>query len=68
MAHASETEIERAARRVREDEEHLLRQREIVDRLGPEGELAAVAWELLASYEQILVGDREHLARLRAGG
>ena len=65
MIGTSETEIEMVERHVREAEEHVARQREIVDRLLPSGEVAEMARSLLIQYEETLSLQRAHLARLR---
>ena len=60
----AEAELEMAARHVREGEEHVTRQREIVDQLPASGEVADMARMLLAEYEETLDLHRLHLARL----
>ena len=64
MDHTGETEIEMVQRHVREREEHVARQREIVERLPPSGEVAEMAHALLAELEKTLAHHRAHLARL----
>ena len=64
MAHPGETELETVRRHVREGAEHIARQREIVDRLPPKGEVAEMARALLAEYKKAQASHREHLARL----
>ncbi|EYD76998.1 hypothetical protein Rumeso_01408 [Rubellimicrobium mesophilum DSM 19309] len=65
MTHSEETEIEMARRHVREGEEHVARQREIIDRLPSTGEVAEIARTLLADYEDSLALHRAHLGRLQ---
>ena len=65
MTDPEEPELELARRQVREAEEHVARQREIVDRLPPSGEVAEIARTLLADYEETLALHRAHLDRLR---
>lgn len=64
MTHHSETEIEMVRRHVREGEEHVVRQREIVHRLPQSGEVAEIARALLVEFEKSLEAHRAHLARL----
>jgi hypothetical protein len=65
---AGESELERVERHVREGEVHVARQREIVDRLAPSGEVAGIARTLLAEFEDTLDLHRARLARLRKAG
>ncbi len=65
MIDTNETEMETVERHIREAEDHVARQREIVDRLPPTGEVAEMARSLLAQYEEALSLHRAHLARLR---
>ncbi len=62
----TETERERAERHVREAEEHVARQQEIVERLPPTGDVADLARSLLVEYEETLALHRAHLTRLWA--
>ena len=50
----AETEREMAERHVREVAAHVARQREIVKRLPPSGEVAEIARTLLAEHEEML--------------
>jgi hypothetical protein len=68
MIGTNETETETVERHVREAEEHVARQREIVNRLPPSGEVAEMARSLLVQYEEALSLQRTHLARLRGNG
>ncbi len=68
MTTADETDLERIERHVQEGEEHVARQREIVDRLPPSGEVTEMARTILAEYEAALKQDRARLARLRGTG
>ncbi len=65
MIDTNQTEIETVERHIREAEDQVARQREIVDRLPPSGEVAEMARSLLAQYEEALSRHRAHLARLR---
>jgi hypothetical protein len=65
MIDTNQTEIETVERHIREAEDQVARQREIVDRLPPSGEVAEMARSLLAQYEEALSLHRAHLARLR---
>ncbi len=64
----SETEREMVERHVREGQEHVARQREIVERLPVSGEVAEMARSLLVEYEETLALHRAHLARLQLAG
>lgn len=64
MVRSEETEIEMVQRHVREGEEHVVRQREIVASLPPDSDLADTAHQLLTLFEKSLEGHRDHLARL----
>lgn len=64
MPRSGETEIEMVQRHVREGEEHVVRQREIVATLPPDSDLAVTAHQLLTAFEETLESHREHLARL----
>ena len=68
MTDADETEIEMVRRHIVEAEEHLARQREIVDRLPPSGGITELARSLLVQYEETLSLHRAHLARLLGQG
>lgn len=63
MARSGETEIEMVQRHVREGEEHVVRQREIVATLPPDSDLAVTAHQLLTAFEETLESHREHLAQ-----
>jgi hypothetical protein len=65
MSDTDESDLEMVRRHVREGEEHVARQREIVERLSSSGELAEIARTLLADYEKTLALHRAHLARLQ---
>ncbi len=65
LADEAETKLEQIERQVRDAEEQVARQREIVERLPPSGEVAAMARTLLAEYEEALRLHRAHLARLQ---
>jgi len=52
-------------RHVREGEEHVARQRGLVDRLSSSGEVAGIARTLLAEFEDTPDLHRAHLARLQ---
>ena len=64
MIGTDNNEIETVERHIREAEEHVARQREIVDRLPSSGEVAELARSLLVQYEEVLSLHRAHLARL----
>lgn len=64
MTHRGETDIEMVQRHVREGEEHVVRQREIVASLPPNSDLAVTAHQLLTLFEEGLEQHRDHLARL----
>ncbi len=64
MAHPGETDIEMVQRHVREGEGQVARQRELVDSLPLESELAETARALLAQFEDMQEMHRAHLARL----
>jgi len=64
MIDTNGTEIETVERHIREAEDQVARQREIVDRLPPSGEVAEMARSLLVQYEEALSLHRAHLARL----
>lgn len=64
MARSSETEIEMVQRHIRQGEEHVARQGEIVAGLPPDSALAKTAHQLLAQFEETLESHRAHLARL----
>jgi hypothetical protein len=64
MTRPGETELEMVQRHVREGEEHVARQREIVGRLPPSNEIAGIARALLTEFEDTLAAHRDHLARL----
>mgnify|MGYP006877413173 CR=1 FL=1 len=68
MARSGETEIEMVQRHVREGEERVVRQREIVASLPPDSDLAATAHQLLTLFEETQESHREHLARLLCEG
>lgn len=55
-------------RHVREGEEHVVRQREIVASLPPDSDLAQTAHQLLTLFEESLKNHRAHLARLLHSG
>lgn len=61
-----EAEIEMVRRHVCEGEEHVTRQRDIVARLPPSGDLAEIARALLPEVEESLEAHRTRLARLLA--
>ena len=65
MIDTNETEMETVERHIREAEDQVARQREIVDRLPPSGEVAEMARSLLVQYEEALNLHRAHLVRLR---
>ena len=65
MTDTEETELDTVRRHVQEAEDHVARQREIVDRLPPTGDLADIARALLADYEAALALHRAHLERLQ---
>jgi hypothetical protein len=68
LADKAETEREMVERHIREGEAHVARQREIVERLPPTGEVADMARTLLANYQETLNLHRAHLARLVTAG
>ena len=68
MARMEESEIEMVERHVREGEEHVASQREIVASLLPESGLADAARDILALFEETLERHRSHLARLLQKG
>ena len=63
-----ETELGMVQWHIREGEEHVARQREIVERLPPSGNVAEMARSLLAEFETTLELHRAHLARLLKAG
>ncbi len=65
MMLAEESEREMVERHVREAEAHVVRQREIVERLPPSGEVAEMARTLLAEYEATLNLHWAYLVRLQ---
>jgi len=64
MTRSGETELQMVQRHVREGEEHVARQREIVASLPPESDLAVTAHQLLTLFEETLERHREHLTRV----
>lgn len=64
----SETALEMAERHVREGEQHLADQREILWWLSQGSEACNFAWEILKQYDEMLALRREDLERLRASG
>ena len=65
VTRSSETELEMIQRQVRKAEEHVARQREIVSRLPPSGDIAEMARALLAELEESLTHYRTHLTQLQ---
>lgn len=68
MPHLGETEIEMVQRHVREGEGHVAHQRELVNSLPPESELAETARMLLVEFEETQEMHCAHLARLQGSG
>ena len=64
MNHSDDPEVDMVRRLVSEAEEHLARQRAIVERLPSSGEVSAIAHSLLADYAEVLARHRARLAQL----
>jgi hypothetical protein len=64
MPGLGETEIEMAERHIREGEEHVAHQLDILARLPPSGELTEIARKSLADSEENLAAHRARLAHL----
>ena len=61
-----ETELEMAARHVREGEIHVARQVELIEQLRLDGHDTRQAEELLAEFEAILSEQKKHFELIRA--